>query len=66
VTLPREEYITPVGFAREPAKERRRWWGRIFLALLVAALVYVLFTRVINPPTSLTPQPALSSALPSV
>ena len=67
MTLPREEYITPVGFAREPAKERRRWWGRIFLALLVAALVYVLFTRVINPPTTgLSPQPTVSSILPGV
>jgi hypothetical protein len=67
VTLPHEEYITPVGFSREPVKERRRWWGRLFLALLVAGLVYVLFTRVINPPTtSLTPTPTVSSVLPGV
>jgi hypothetical protein len=67
VTLPHEEYITPVGFAREPAKERRRWWGRLFLAILVAGLVYVLFTRVINPPsTGLSPAPTQSSALPGV
>ena len=37
------------------------------LALLVAALVYVLFTRVINPPTTgLTPQPTQSTVLPGV
>ena len=53
---------TPVGFAREPSKERRRWIGRIFLALLIAGLAYVLFTRVINPPNQVTnPTPTLSS-----
>jgi hypothetical protein len=66
VTLPHEEYTTPVGFAREPAKERKRWIGRIFLALLVAGLAYVLFTRVISPPTTVTnPQPT-TSQLPGV
>jgi hypothetical protein len=62
VALPHEEYITPVGFAREPSKERRRWIGRIFLALLIAGLAYVLVTRVISPPTSVTnPQPTAST-----
>lgn len=49
--LPHEEYVTPVGFAREPEKERRRWIGRILLALLIAGIAYVLVVRVINPPT---------------
>ncbi|TMK83685.1 MAG: hypothetical protein E6G46_02730 [Actinobacteria bacterium] len=67
MTLPHEEYITPVGFAREPSKERRRWIGRIFLGLLIAGLAYVLFTRVINPPTQITnPTPSTASILPSV
>jgi hypothetical protein len=66
VALPHEEYITPVGFAREPAKERKRWIGRIFLALLIAALAYVLVTRVISPPSTVTnPQPT-ASVLPGV
>ncbi len=46
----REEYVTPVGFAREPAKERRRWIGRFFLGLLVIGLILLVWTRVIQPP----------------
>jgi hypothetical protein len=52
MSLPREDYIPPVGFAREPAKERRRWLGRILLAILVAGLLFILFNRVISPPTT--------------
>ncbi|MGZ4105523.1 MAG: hypothetical protein ACXVQ6_06810 [Actinomycetota bacterium] len=60
--LPREEYVTPVGFAREPAKERRRWIGRILLALLIAGIAYVLVARVINPPVgNNTPAPAVTA-----
>jgi len=66
MALPHEEYITPVGFAREPAKERRRWIGRIFLALLIAALAYVLFTRVINPPSTVVNPLPVQSSLPGV
>jgi len=66
VTLPHEEYTTPVGFAREPAKERKRWIGRIFLALLIAGLAYVLFTRVISPPTTVTNPVPTTSTLPGV
>jgi hypothetical protein len=50
VKFPREHYISPVGFAREPAQERRRWFGRIMLYALIAFLAWLLFTHVINPP----------------
>ena len=46
----REEYVSPVGFAKEPAEERRRWIGRFVLALLAVGLVWLLWFRVINPP----------------
>ncbi|MGH2728496.1 MAG: hypothetical protein ACRDKS_16120 [Actinomycetota bacterium] len=46
----REEYVAPVGFAKEPSEERRRWIGRFFLALVVAGLAWILYFRVINPP----------------
>jgi hypothetical protein len=62
--LPREEYITPVGFAREPAKERRRWIGRFLLALLIAGLAYILVNRVINPPAEQNTPAPTQSALP--
>jgi hypothetical protein len=45
----REEYVSPVGFAKEPAEERRRWIGRIFLVLLVIGLVWLVWFRIINP-----------------
>ena len=48
--LGREEYVPPVGFAREPARERRRWIGRVLLLALVAGLGWLLVNRVINPP----------------
>jgi hypothetical protein len=61
VALPREEYIGPVGFAREPVKERRRWIGRFLLAILIAGLLFILFNRVISPPSTETPTPTQSS-----
>lgn len=45
----RDDYTPPVGFAREPHAERRRWFGRILLFLLVGFIVWLLFYRVINP-----------------
>lgn len=45
----REEYVSPVGFATEPAEERRRWIGRIFLALLIAGLLWIVAFRIISP-----------------
>ncbi|MFY9588264.1 MAG: hypothetical protein WAT66_12495 [Actinomycetota bacterium] len=51
----REEYVSPVGFAKEPSEERRRWIGRIFLIALVLFIGWLLVNRVINPPAE-TPQ----------
>lgn len=45
----REEYVSPVGFAKEPAEERRRWIGRIFLVLLLAFLGWIVWARIVNP-----------------
>jgi hypothetical protein len=44
-----ERYISPVGFAREPALERRRWIGRIVLAIFVVFIVWLLYNKVLNP-----------------
>ncbi len=56
----REQYVSPVGFAKEPAEERRRWIGRIFLLALVVALAWLIWYGVITPPggeePGLTPQ----------
>ncbi len=56
----REEYVPPVGFAKEPSEERKRWIGRILLGLLLAFIVWLFVTRVINPPEEIqrlpTPQ----------
>lgn len=59
----REEYISPVGFAKEPGEERKRWIGRFFLFLLVALIVYLLVFRVLNPvqDNPRLPQPAQST-----
>ena len=51
----REEYISPVGFAKEPSEERRRWIGRIFLAVLLAFVVWLLLFRVFSPFNDETP-----------
>jgi len=45
----REEYVSPVGFAKEPSEERRRWIGRIFLVILLAFVVWLLLYRVFSP-----------------
>jgi hypothetical protein len=45
----REEYVSPVGFAKEPSEERRRWIGRILLVALLAFVVWLLLYRVLNP-----------------
>jgi hypothetical protein len=46
----REQYVTPVGFAKEPTEVRRRWIGRILLLILIVFIGYVFFTKVIHPP----------------
>ena len=45
----REQYVPPVGFAKEPSEERRRWIGRVFLVLLLAFIAWLLFYRVFSP-----------------
>lgn len=45
-----EGYLPPVGFASEPSTDRRRWIGRVLLAILVLFLCWMLVTRVINTP----------------
>jgi hypothetical protein len=47
----REQYIPPVGFAREPARERRRWISRIIIMFLVVLLAWLLIYRVIHAPS---------------
>jgi len=51
----REQYVTPVGFAKEPVEERRRWIGRILLFVLVAFILWIAVTKVINPPRDENP-----------
>jgi len=56
----REEYVSPVGFAKEPSEERRRWIGRILLLALLVFVAWLVVFRVISPfdsgNPSLTPQ----------
>lgn len=47
---PDEDYVPPVGFAREPREERRRWFGRFLTALFVVFILWLGWSRVINPP----------------
>lgn len=61
----REEYVSPVGFAKEPSEERRRWIGRIFLIALVLFVGWLLVNRVINPPEEGNPRlPQIEQTLP--
>ena len=55
--MSREEYVGVVGFGREPSVERRRWLGRFILLLFVLLLVWLFWTRVINPPSDSGPGP---------
>lgn len=50
-----EEYLSPVGFATEPAGQRMKWIGRILLALLVAGIGWLLLNRVFSPPDDSAP-----------
>ena len=45
----REEYTSPVGFAKEPSEERRRWIGRIILILLIVFVLWLFVYRVLSP-----------------
>lgn len=53
----REDYVPPVGFAREPAKERWRWIGRVLLAAFMVLILWVVVNRVLKPPTDNSPGP---------
>ncbi len=46
----REDYVSPVGFATEPAGQRWKWIGRAMLALLVAGIAWLMINRVLTPP----------------
>lgn len=60
-TVRTDDTIPPVGFAREPRDERRRWVNRIVLFLFVAAISWMLVSRVVNPPDdSRSPAPTTS------
>ena len=65
----REEYVSPVGFAKEPSEERRRWIGRILLLALLIFVVWLLLYRVFNPfdqgdPGLISPQQQQQTLLP--
>jgi hypothetical protein len=45
----REDYVSPVGFAKEPSEERRRWFARVLLIALVVFVGWLLLYRVIHP-----------------
>ena len=51
----REEYVSPVGFAKEPSEERRRWVGRVLLIALVIFVGWLLVYRVLNPSDDQSP-----------
>jgi len=59
----REDYIAPVGFAREPAVEVRRWIGRILLGLVIVLLGYILLNNVLSPEDT-QPQRTVQTELP--
>lgn len=46
-----EGYLSPVGFATEPAGQRWKWVGRLALALLVGGIAWLLINRVLTPPS---------------
>lgn len=45
----REDFHAAVAAAREPAGERRKWFGRALLALLVAGIGWLMINRVLTP-----------------
>lgn len=47
----REEYTSPVGFASEPAEQRKHWVARIITALLLVFIVWLAVTKVFTSPT---------------
>lgn len=48
----REDYFGPVGFAKEPSEERKRWISRVILALFLVGIAWLFWFRVVNPQQS--------------
>lgn len=44
----RESYISPVGFATEPAGQWRKWAGRLMVFVLVLGIGWMLVNRVVR------------------
>lgn len=59
----REDYFGPVGFAREPAEERKRWIARLILAIFLVFIGWLFWNRVVNTQgtNTITPRPTQSS-----
>lgn len=57
----REEYFGPVGFAREPIEERKRWVARIFTLALIIFLAWMFVTKVVRPPAD---NPGITNPVP--
>lgn len=51
----RDEYFGPVGFAKEPAEERKRWFGRILTLIFVILIGLLFYYRVYQAPTGTNP-----------
>lgn len=59
--MPHEDYLSPVGFAREPRTERARWFRRIALFVFVLFIAWMIKDRVLGPPEDTrSPVPATS------
>jgi hypothetical protein len=59
-----EDYLAPVGFAREPRTERTRWVKRIALFVFVLFIAWMLKDRVLSPPEDTRRPSTVVSPLP--
>lgn len=59
-----DDYVDPVGFAREPAQVRRHWLGRLLLGAFVVLLGFLLINGVLRPPDGTEPVRTEESTLP--
>ena len=55
--LGKNDYVAPVGFAKEPRERRWLWIRRISLLIFVAFLSILLYVGVINPEDRDNPSP---------
>lgn len=60
----RERYLSPVGFASEPAGQWRKLFGRAVLLLLVFGVAWILWVRVVHPPSDNPQIPTIQEELP--